>query len=587
MYILGIHDGHHSGASLFFKNKIICAISEERLSRKKNEYGFPKKSIEFCLNKARIKKKDIMHVAVSTKFLPPRYFMVKRNTNFSVKDYKKEQDNYWWPIFYQNKKKNYLEIFKNKIIKNQIYNFKKLKNEDDVVGMQKVRKNAISKFLGILEDKIFFYDHHFCHANYAYYSCPEKNKLTHIFTCDGGGDKTNGSIWKVKNNKLVNLYRTNKADIGRIYRYVTLFLNMKPSENEFKVMGLAGYSQINSQKNLELVKKYFEILDVKEDKFYYKKKIKDLYFYFKKVNKNFRFDTQAFAIQYFTEQLLFKWFFNSQKKYKFSNIAFAGGVAQNIKSIKYIMENTPIKYFYVPPGASDESLSIGAVYSHLSKLDIYKNISNLSNPYLGVSYDLFDPSILKKNNKIKIKKVKKNYVAKLLSKGNPIARYSSKSSEFGPRALGNRSIIADPRNQDIINFVNKKIKVRDFWMPFAPSIISESLNKYIINNNKAKPYYMTYSYDSTKLAKKHIPGALHPFDKTTRPQVVTKKINKDYYDLIFEFKKITGVGALLNTSYNLHGEPIVSDVKSCLKTFMKSGLRYLYIDDYLIEKKND
>ena len=98
---------------------------------------------------------------------------------------------------------------------------------------------------------------------------------------------------------------------------------------------------------------------------------------------------------------------------------------------------------------------------------------------------------------------------------------------------------------------------------------------------------MTYSYDSTDLARKHIPGALHPFDKTTRPQVVTRKINKDYYDLIVEFKKITGVGALLNTSYNLHGEPVVSDFKSCLKTFMKSGLRYLYIDDYLIEKKND
>ena len=153
----------------------LCGNIDNYLSsRKKNEYGFPKKSIEFCINKAGIKKKDISYVAVSTKFLPPRYFMVKRNTNFSVDDYKKEQNYYWWPIFYQNKKKKYLEVFKDKIVRNQIYDFSKLKSEDDTIGMQEIRKEAVSKFLDISRDKIFFYDHHLCHANYAYYSCPEK-----------------------------------------------------------------------------------------------------------------------------------------------------------------------------------------------------------------------------------------------------------------------------------------------------------------------------------------------------------------------------------------------------------------------------
>ena len=118
MYILGIHDGHHCGASLFNDDKIICAISEERLTRSKNEYGFPKKSINYCLKKAKIKKEQVCKVAVSTNFLPPKYFKVKRNNTFSVDDYKKEQTEYWLPKFYENKKIEYLKIFKNKIIKN-------------------------------------------------------------------------------------------------------------------------------------------------------------------------------------------------------------------------------------------------------------------------------------------------------------------------------------------------------------------------------------------------------------------------------------------------------------------------------------
>ncbi len=587
MYILGIHDGHHSGAAIFRDFKLICAISEERISRNKNEYGFPMLSINYCVKKAKVNKNQISSVVFSTKFLPPRYMIVKRNTTFTLDDYKKEQEEYWYQIFYKKKKPKYLNIFKKKIKKSKVYDYKRLKNENDEETLQDIRKEGVKKFLGIKHDKIFFYDHHRCHAYYAFYSSPDRSKLDHIFTCDGGGDKTNGTIWKVENKKyLKEIYRTNIANIGRIYRYIVMLLNMKPSENEFKVMGLAGYSSSESKYNIDATKLFLEVLDVQGIKFKYKKKIKDLYFYFKNKLKNYRFDSVAFAVQNFTENLLLKWFNNSQKKLNCKKIGFAGGVAQNIKAIKNILDKSKINHIYVPPGAGDESLSIGAIYAFFaSQKKFNKKISDLKNPYVSLSYKKKDLDFIHKDKSVKITKVTKKKVAKILSNSYPVARYVTKMSEFGPRALGNRSILADPRNPDIINYVNKKIKIRDFWMPFAPSILDKYLNKYIKNNNNALPYHMTYSYDATELAKKHIPAALHPFDKTTRPQIVTNKLNSDYYSLIKEFCNLTGVGALLNTSFNLHGEPIVSDPKSALKTFKKSGLKFLYMDEYLVEKK--
>ena len=272
MFVIGIHDGHHCGAAIFKDKKIICAISEERLTRKKNEYGFPLNSIEYCLRKANIKKEQVSYVAFSTKHLPPRYMMVKRNTTFSLEDYKLEQEKYWYSIFYTKKKNPYLKIFKNKIQKSKIYDYKKLKNEDDEITFQSIRKEGVRKFLKINDKNIFFFDHHECHAYYAFYSSPDRSKLDHVFTCDGGGDKSNGTIWKVlKNNKLKEIYRTNIANIGRIYRYVVMFLNMKPSENEFKVMGLAGYSSIKSEYNVKASKIFFDVLDVSGFKFFYKK----------------------------------------------------------------------------------------------------------------------------------------------------------------------------------------------------------------------------------------------------------------------------------------------------------------------------
>ena len=196
MILIGIHDGHNCGASLFIDGKLKFAITEERLTRKKNEYGFPKFSIEYCLKKYGLSKAQVDKVAVSTLNLPPRYFAVKRNTSFKISDYIKEQEEYWYPKIYQNKTVKYLKIFKKKILnkKNIFYDLKTIKNENDMQSMRKIRLNYISKFFRIDKTNIKFYDHHMCHAYYGYYASNYQNKKKlAIVTADGGGDGSNPS----------------------------------------------------------------------------------------------------------------------------------------------------------------------------------------------------------------------------------------------------------------------------------------------------------------------------------------------------------------------------------------------------------
>jgi len=588
LIILGIHDGHNCGASIFKNGKMLIAISEEKLTRNKNEYGYPEQSVNKCLEFCNIKQNQIDFVAVSTKYLPPKYFLVKRNTTFKIEDYLKEQNQYWYEKIYNKKKVSYTSIFKNKLIskKKFLYNKRYFKNEDDVLGMQNARKKLISKKIKIDQNKIEFFDHHQCHAYYGYYGSDFQNKKVAIITSDGGGDNTNGSIWISSGNKLIEKYRTNICNIGRIYRYITLILGMKPTEHEFKVMGMAGYGIEKLNFYDKAIKIFKDTLNVEGIKFKYKIKPKDNFFYYKKKLDGLRFDTISFALQKFTEDLLLKWFKNISNKYKCKNFIFSGGVAQNIKATQKILEDNKINSIFIPPGPGDESLCIGAVYCKLANLNIKKNqVTNIINPYVGMSFNEKELKFIFKEKKLKITKTNNKKIAKLLAKGEVIARFSLERNEFGPRALGNRSILADPRRSDILNVINKKIKVRDFWMPFAPSVIDKDLNKYFIIKKNHKPYFMTIACETTNLGKKMIPAAIHPFDKTARPQLVLKKSNGSYYDLISEFKKISGVGILLNTSFNLHGEPIVFTPKDAIKTLKNSGLKYLYIGKYLVEKK--
>lgn len=588
MIILGIHDGHNASAALVKDGKLICALAEERFSRVKNHFGYPQKAIEEILKFSGIQKKNIDSVALSSKKIKPAYFYVSRNSQLSIKDYLKEQKEYWYPKLYENKNPSYLEIFKGKIDKKNFpYDKTLIRDENDWGGMWEARTKFIAEDLKIDSKKINYYDHHKCHAFYGYMACANKDVSLLIYTMDGFGDGANGTISIVRpGERIKEISRSSNCNIGRIYRYATLLLGMKPAEHEYKLMGLAAYNSDKYGKDAYEV--YAETLQVDGLGFSYKHKPKDHFFYFKEKLDGERFDAIAYGIQKRTEELLTEWISNGIEHTGIKNVIMSGGVAQNIKANQKICELSNLEELYIPPGPSDESISIGAAFLDYESSNKITNKNTISNAYMGLSF--LEKEIKKAidNNAEKdweIIEADENEIAEYLANGDIIARFGADQMEFGARALGNRSIIADPRNLQTLHKINKYVKMRDFWMPFAPSIIEERMHDYILNEKGIEGRFMAIGFNTTDLAKKEIPAGIHPFDKTARPQIVTQKDNPGYYNLIKAFEKLTGVGALLNTSFNIHGEPIVGTPSDAIDTFKRSGIQHLLLGDWLVSKK--
>ena len=589
MIVLGVNDGHNSSASLIIDGKLTCSIAEERLSREKNHFGFPYKAIKCVLEYSGISSKDIDKIAMSSKHFIPAYYYVSRNSKITIKDYWKEQTDYWYPKLLKNKNPNYLEVLSHRVNKEEFpYDESLIKNESDTEGMWLARVKHLSETLGVDPKIISHHDHHMCHAYYGYITCKLRNEPLLVYTMDGFGDGANGTVSIGEPGQpLKEISRSSNCNIGRMYRYATLLLGMRPAEHEYKLMGLAAY---NSHKyGAEAYQVYADTLQVDGLGFKYKNKIKDHFFYFKDKLEGQRFDAIAYGIQKRCEELLTEWISNGINKTGIGNIVKSGGVAQNIKANKIISELDKLNSLFVPPGPGDESISIGAAYLESIKQGTQINkINSASTGYFGPSFS--DDLIQKVINKMvpknySIQKASYEKTAHLLADGDVVARFGDGRMEFGARALGNRSILADPRKPDVIHHINKLVKMRDFWMPFAPSIIAERENDYINNPKKIDARFMAVGFDSTPLAKEHIPAGLHPFDKTARPQIVHKSDNPSYHSLIKAFEKITGVGALMNTSFNIHGEPIVGTPEDAVDTFLRCGLHHLLIGSWLVSKK--
>ena len=595
MNILAIQEGHTSTAALTVDGEIVGCVSEERFLREKNFEGYPRNSINYLLS---LVNKKIDRVVLCG-LLSPGLCIVGREHTFSVLDHIKQQNNQFYPIFYENKnpikaqKDFFLQMIKEKgrKLKDTQFNFNKnfkftCDPKIDNPSFIKVRIDTISNHLGISKDKISLIDHHLGHVNYAYYASPFRNKDCVIVTADGDGDYgINATVSIEKNNNIHEIFRTDNQPIARLWRYFTLMLGMKPQQHEYKVMGMAPYADPYITRYVyEELSKHF---DVENLKFKYLKKPQDLYFYFKNLFHGVRFDGLAGGLQLWTEKMLEKWIKNILKKTKMSHLVFSGGLAMNIKAMKVIANIPQIKNLYVAPSGGDESLPIGGCYYYSKK---FKTPKPLSNIYLGPKYTT--RIILKKLKKDKIKKnfkIKTNIgatqIAKFLKEGKTIARFYGRM-EFGARALGNRSILADPSKFELIRKINLQIKKRDFWMPFTPIILKEREKDYIINPKNISSPYMTVAFDTTNLGKNHFSGAIHPYDQTIRPQILEKNNNPKLYKIIKSFEKMTGIGGLLNTSFNLHGEPIVNSPEDALHTLVNSDLDMLYFnDDVLLIRK--
>ena len=567
MKILGIHDGHNSSACLLEDGSIRFCIQEERLTNIKKYFGFPFRSIETILSLANLSADEIDVVAMApfhtAVFNPPDY----------VSSYRK-------PAGFRGKVNSVLKrtpaysIYKNYSRKKRLEPLKRL---------------------GIDEGKITFVDHHLCHAATAYYGSPWRGEPVLVLTNDGGGDYLCSTVYRGEDGELKKVAQTAQGhSIGNIYARTTFMLGLTPLEHEWKVMGLAPYASENAiEKSYEVFSHLVKVSEgnpltlergiPEPTEFVYPRLRRELELH--------RFDCIAGGLQKFIEELLCEWVRNCIKIIGIHKVAMAGGTFMNVKANKRIMEMDEVNDLFVFPSCGDESTSLGAAYQIYAEKCKEQgkavDIQPLRDIYFGPSFT--DEDVQQAISEIKQPNFEFEYVndierrvARLLAEGKIVARCKGRM-EFGERALGNRSILADAEDYSCVRIINMMVKKRDFWMPFAPVVMKERQNDYIINPKGISAPYMILSFDTTH-RRKEFTAAVHQADLTARPQVLERDWNPEFHSILKEFERITGKGILLNTSFNLHGYPIVYGPREALWVFLNSSLGYLALGDYLLYK---
>ncbi len=597
MKVIGIYWGICSTVALWQDDQIVAAVSEERFTRVKNDNSFPKNSINWIMRTFSLKIEDIDNIAISSFIQKLPHYVLKQHA-WSVQDYLKEQHEIWYPTLYENKEVTHLDVFASKIDRNM---YPHDYWEKDVEGLKKQderfprdREGICAQFFGISSQKIKRIYHPRAHAYYAYYSSPFRGEDVLALTIDGWGDDSNATISIFDSDgKYKMAHRTKEASIGRIYRYITLLLGMKPNEHEYKVMGLAPYGKAEiAAKALKIFRStlYVDGIDFK-----WNEKPTDSYFWFKERLEGCRFDGIAAALQQWTEELITKWVKNTVKHFKISTVVLSGGVSMNVKANALVAELPEVKKMFVGGSGSDESTAISSAIC-LAQDVSEKNgvqwdcasVPYMEKLYLGPCAKRVEEEkaieSLDRDKYLIHDKVIHEEIIELLVQGKVVARCVG-YMEFGQRSLGNRSILADPINPDIIGRINLAIKNRDFWMPFAPVVLDSFIDRYLINPKNILSPHMTLAYKTTKEGWLSMRSGCHPADRTARAQILTKNANPDFYDLLKKFSLVTGRGALLNTSFNLHGYPIVNTPDQAIDVLEKSGLDALILNHYLVLKK--
>jgi len=563
--VLGISDTHNAAAALLLDGEYLRALQEERSKRVKNYSGFPDASISWLLKHNDLQSSDVDIVGLAGHHQPP-----DRNRD------------------------ELIAVYRN--IHSFASTMKRVLRKTPIFSMQQVmrKKQRIDRLLriGFKREQLRFYDHHRCHAATAYYGWGKYDEPVLILSSDGAGDGLCATVSIGDAGNINRLYSLDWShSIGILYSVVTYMMGMAPLEHEYKMMGMAPYAK--STDAARIAAKLSGLFEWDDDEPLWKKKADTAHIWYikQRLEKLFfeeRFDTVMSGVQLFTEQMMCEFARRAIAKTGIHKLALSGGVFMNVKANKAIMALEDVEDLFVFPSCGDEANAIGACYlAQAEQGSLPKPITDI---YLGPCYSNENISHAidqAQQHGMKLDVSRSDDinldVAKLLASGEIIARFHGRE-EFGARSLGNRAIIADPRQPGVVKSINEMIKNRDFWMPFAASILDEYVEQYLINPKNIDAPYMILSFDSTEEGQKQMKAGIHPYDGTCRPQVVTEKSNAEYWDLIKKFSQITGVGGLLNTSLNLHGSPLVHEPKDALYVLEKSGLRYLVMGPFLIKK---
>jgi len=567
MYILGIHDGHNCGASIILNGKVLFSICEERISRNKNEVGYPTESINRILSLSDTQASQLSAVVYASNFMHSEDHLKNVTPWYKVGEADQEKD--------LEEPSEYKDII--------------------FTERRKERIQKVCNHLNLSESNVHFVEHHLAHLSAAYYTRPRdlfKGKVLGL-TCDGAGDGLSATVSICEQNSIKRISSSSRhASLGKLYSRITMLMGMKPWEHEYKLMGMAPYADSERADNATDI--FRKILTVDKETLEFKNltslSMNYSYEYLRDSFEGIRFDVISASIQKFTEEMLLAWVKHAIRKTGITKIVCGGGVFMNVKANMLIASLPEVEAMYVMPSGGDESLSIGAALEYYSQQKTSSNdVCGFDNLYLGgAAPDIDDEDNLVNsldNKTILVSKPKdiEEEIAILLSKMQIVARCRG-DMEWGARSLGNRSILCRADNYAVVDKINSMIKVRDFWMPFAPSILDECSEKYFSDIKKIRPYYMTFAFRGNHENFPEMIAASHPRDHTIRPQVVTKNMNPNYHKMLVHYKKITGSGVVLNTSFNLHGEPIVCSISDAIRVFLKSGLPHLALNKYIISK---